>query len=80
MDIAGLLGKIDVVSIIAAVVSFSLGFAVIKPKLSKALSVIGNLADLLSVLKGSLADGKLDKAEVESIIKEGEELIAEFKK
>ena len=80
MDIIGLLGKLDLTAIVAAAVSFFVGLAVIKPRVSKAVSVIGDLADLLSVLKSSLADGKLSKEEVESIIKEGEELIANFKK
>lgn len=65
--------------VIAPVVTFFLGLALIKPRLSKAVTVIGDIADLLSCVKSALADEKLDKAEVEEIIKEAQELIAEFK-
>jgi hypothetical protein len=71
--------QIDVSTLIASLVTFVLGISVVRPKLIKALAIIGDLADLLSVMKSSLADGKLDKIEIESIIKESEELIAEFK-
>ncbi len=78
--IMNLLGKIDVTAIVASAVTFILGIALVKAKLGKAISVIGDLADLLSEIKKSMQDGKLDKAELESILKEGNELIAEFKK
>jgi hypothetical protein len=81
MDIVmGWLSKIDVTAVVAAVVSFLLGLAFIKPKLGKAISIIGDLADLLSEMKKSLEDGKLTSEEANSIIKEANELIAEFKK
>ena len=80
MDILGLLGKIDFMAVIAAAVSFFVGLAVIKPKLSKAMAVIGDLAELLAEINRSMADGKLTKEETESIMKEAQELIAEFKK
>ena len=80
MDIWGLLGKIDVTAVVAASVSFLVGLAVIKPKLSKAVAVIGDLAELLAEINKSMADGKLTKEETESIMREAQELIAEFKK
>jgi hypothetical protein len=79
-QIMGWLSKVDLTTVVAAAVTFLIGLAVVKPKLSKAMSVIGDLADLLSVLKASLSDGKLTSDEVKAIITEGEELIAEFKK
>lgn len=80
MDIGALLQKVDLNAVIAAAVSFVIGWGVIKPKLSKAVAVIGDLAELLAEIKKALADGKLDKSEMEEIIKDGEALIAEFKK
>lgn len=81
MDIVmGWLSKIDFVAVGSAAVTFILGLAMIKPRLAKAVAVIGDVADLLSCLKSALADGKVDTEEMKSIIKEAEELIAEFKK
>lgn len=81
MDVVmGWLSKIDWVSVSAAIVSFLLGLAIIKPKLGKAVAIIGELADLIAELKKSLEDGKLTKEEAQSIINEANQLIAEFKK
>lgn len=81
MDIVmGWLSNIDWTTVVAAAVSFIIGLGVIKPKLSKAVAIIGDLADLLSEMKKSLEDGKLTTEEANSIIKEANELIAEFKK
>jgi uncharacterized protein YgfB (UPF0149 family) len=80
MDIMGLLGKLDYTAIIASVVTFIAGLAIVKVQLKKSLAVIGEVADLLSVIKGSLADDKLDAEEVKMIVTEAQELIAEFKK
>jgi hypothetical protein len=81
MDIVmGWLHKVDFLAVVAASMSFLLGLAVIKAQLGKAVAVIGDLADLLSEIKKSMADGKLDKPEIEAILAEGQELLAEFKK
>ena len=78
--VLGWLSKIDVTAVVASAVTFLIGWGVVKIQMGKAIAVIGDLADLLSEIKKSLADGKLDKAEIEAILKEGNELIAEFKK
>jgi uncharacterized protein YgfB (UPF0149 family) len=81
MDIVmGWLSKIDVTTIVASAVTFLLGWAMVKVQLNKAISIMGELADLLYEIKKSTADGKLDKTEVDTILKEAQELIAEFKK
>ena len=81
MDVVmGWLSKINWLAISASAASFILGLSFIKAKLGKAVAVIGDLADLISELKKSLEDGKLTKEEAESILKEANELIAEFKK
>lgn len=80
MDIMGMLGKIDVTAVIAAAVSFIAALAFVKPKLDKAMAVIGELADLLSEIHKASADGKYNPEEIQAIAKEGEELLAEFKK
>ncbi len=81
MDIVmGWLSKIDVTAVIASGVTFLLGWAVVKVQLNKALAVLGDLEDVLSAINKATADGKLDKAEIELILAEGQELLAEFKK
>jgi len=78
--ILNLLHKVDYTTVIASALTFIAGLAIVKSQLVKAVRIIGDLADLLSTLKTALEDGKLNKDEVESIVKEGEELIAGFKK
>ena len=81
MDIVmGWLSKIDVTTVVTSAVTFLLGWGIVKVQMNKILGVMGELADLLSEIKKATADGKLDKAEVDAIIKEGQELIAEVKK
>jgi hypothetical protein len=80
MDVMALLGKIDLTAVVAASLSFLVGLAVIKPRLAKAVKVIGDISELLAEINRSLVDGKLSKEEVEAIMREGQELIAEFKK
>lgn len=67
-------------TVIAAVVSFIVGLSVIKPKLSKAVAVIGEIAELLAEIKKASADGAYTAEEIQAIAKEGEDLIKEFKK
>lgn len=66
--------------LVAAGLSFLLGLEIIKAKLGKAVIVIGDLADLLSEIKASLADGKVDVNELNEIVKDGEQLLADWKK
>lgn len=78
--VMGWLSKLDFTAIIASVVTFLAGITIVKIQLGKALKVIGDVAELLGAISKSLDDGKLDKAEIEAIVKEGQELIADFKK
>lgn len=72
--------KIDFITVIASALTFVAGWAVVKVKLAKATEIIGELADLLSEIHKASADGKYSPEEIKAIAKEGEELIAEFKK
>jgi hypothetical protein len=80
VDIMALLGKIDLTAVVASALTFVAGWAVVKVKLSKAVAVIGELADLLAEIKKASEDGKYSAEEIKSIAKEGEEVIASFKK
>ena len=80
MDIGAMLQKLDITAIVAAVISFVLGLGFIKTKLSKAMAVLTELADLISTLNKGLEDGKLTKDEIQEIVVEANELLMEFKK
>lgn len=81
MDIVlGFLSKLDWMTYLAAGISFIAGLAVIAPKLMKAVSIIGKVSELLGEISKSLSDGKLDKSELEDIVKDAQSLISEFKK
>ena len=78
--ITGWLSNIDIAAIVASAITFFIGFSIVKTKLNKALDIIGDLADVLFCIRKALADGNLSKVEIEEILKEGQELIAGFKK
>lgn len=78
--VMGWLSKVDWMTVGAAAGTFILGIGIIKSKLGKAVGVIGELADLLSEIKKGLADGKLEKTELEAIVVQADELLKEWKK
>ena len=80
MDIMGLLQKIDLTTVIASVLTFIIGLTIVKAKLAKALNVIGELAELLAEIHRASEDGKYSPEEIKSIAKEGQDIIACFKK
>ena len=78
--VMGWVSKVDWMAVGAAAGTFILGIGIIKAKLGKALTIIGDLADLLSEIKKGLADNKLTKEELERIVVEADELLADWKK
>ena len=80
MDIVGLLGKIDLTAVVASALTFLAGWAVVKIRLSAAMNVIGELSELLAEIHKASADGKYSADEIKAIAKEGEDIIAMFKK
>ena len=81
MDVVmGWLSKIDWAAISAAVISFVIGLGIIKPKLNKAMEILGDVAVLLADIKKGSEDGKYTAEEIKQIAADGEHLIAEFKK
>ena len=73
-------GHMNPLTLVAAGLSFLLGLSIVKAKLAKAVTLIGDVADLLSALKASLADGKIDATEINDIVAHGEQLLADWKK
>lgn len=81
MDIVmGWLSKIDYSTVIASSLTFIAGIAIVKVQLGKAMDVLGEVADLLSEIHKAGEDGKFSPDEIKAIAKEGQDLIALFKK
>jgi hypothetical protein len=80
MDILGMLGKIDLTAVVASALTFLAGWAIVKVRLAAAMNVIGELSELLAEIHKASADGKYSADEIKSIAKEGEDIIALFKK
>lgn len=76
----GWIHKVDFTAVIASVVTFVAGLAVIKPRLTKALELIGDLSVVLADIKKAGEDGKFSTEEIKQIASDGEHLISEFKK
>jgi hypothetical protein len=80
MDIFALLQKIDLTAVVASALTFIVGWAVVKVRLAAAMNVIGELSELLAEIHTASADGKYSPEEIKAIAKEGEDIIALFKK